>query len=278
MVKNLHPQLLALLALLTALPSLAQYQTQDTLAPPNQGTGDTGTEMLRSIELSTGAQHLSNDYGDWRDVTLRGAYGSGANVWQGELSAKREFGQNGSFLGLSDTVTISPDWFAMLSIGAGDGAFYLPQFRSDAFLYRKWLEQRNLVTSLGAGYYRAPDGHTDQSLSLGAVYYFSEPWILEAGVRYNYSDPGSIRSNQQFVAATYGTVGHDVVTARYGWGAEGYLAIASNVTLVNFDSHQASLSWRHWFNRKSGVLLAAEQYTNPSYQRQGITVGLFHQF
>ncbi len=260
MAAKFPPQLLTLLALTRALPAFAQYQP------------------LRSIELSTGAQHLSNGYGDWSDTTLRGSFESGANVWQGELSAKREFGQNGNFFGLSDTITFSPDWFAMLSVGAGDGAFYLPQFRSDAVLYRKWLEQRNLVTSFGAGYYRAPDGHTDRSLSLGAAYYFAQPWILEAGVRFNHSDPGAIRSNQQFVAVTYGSVGHDVVTARYGWGGEAYQAIASNVTLVNFESHQTSLSWRHWFNRKSGVLLAAEQYTNPSYQRQGITVGLFHQF
>lgn len=278
MAAKFLPQLFALIALTVSLPIRAQYQIPDAVGPTGTATRASSTDLLRSIELSTGAQHLSNDYGDWRDVTLRGSYEVGSSVWQGELAAKREFGQNGNFLGLSDTVTFNPDWFAMLSVGAGDGAFYLPQFRSDAFLYRKWLEQRNLVTSFGAGYYRAPDGHTDRSMSLGAAYYFTQPWILEAGVRFNYSDPGSIRSNQQFVAATYGTVGHDVVTARYGWGGEGYQAIASNVTLVNFDSRQTSVSWRHWFNRKSGVLLSGEQYTNPSYQRQGITVGLFHQF
>jgi YaiO family outer membrane protein len=278
MASKYFSQLLALLVLAVATPIHAQYQASDPVGVVGTVARSDSADPLRNIEISTSAQHLSNDYGDWRDVTLRGNYEVGPNVWQTELASKREFGLDGSYLGLSDTVTLSTDWFATLSIGAGDGAFYLPQFRADAFIYRKWLEKRNLITSFGTGYYRAPDGHTDRSLSLGAAYYFTDPWILEVGVRYNFSDPGAVRSNQQFVAATYGVVGHDVLTARYGWGGEGYQAIASNLSLVNFDSRQASISWRHWFNRRSGVLVAAEQYTNPSYQRQGLTVGLFHQF
>ena len=282
MAAQFRPTLLVLWALTAALPAMAQNQASDPATIPGaagpSGKPDGQRQSLSSFELSTTAQHLTNDYGDWRDVTLRGSFASGANVLQAELSAKREFGQDGNFIGLSDTLTFNPDWFGMLSVGAGDGAFYLPQFRTDAFLYRKWLEQRNLVTSVGAGYYHAPDGHTDRSISLGAAYYFVQPWILEAGVRFNHSDPGAVDTHQQFVAATYGRVGHDVIIAHYGWGGEGYQAIAQNITLVDFQSHEASLSWRHWVNAKTGVTLAAQQYSNPSYQRQGITVGLFHQF
>ena len=278
MAKRLFPSLLTLFSLAWVLSAHAQYQVSGPVAPASTATPLPSSDLLHSVELSTGAQRLSDNYGDWRDVTLRGSYKSGANVWQGEIAAKREFGQNGVFLGLSDTLTLSPDWFTRFSVGAGDGAFYLPQFRGDVFIYRKWLEQRNLVSSVGLGYYRAPDGHTDQSVSLGATYYFTQPWILEAGVRFNNSNPGGIKSHQQFVAVTYGTVGNDVVTARYGWGGEGYQAIASNLTLVNFESHQSSLSWRHWFNRRSGVVLSVEQYSNPSYQRQGLTAGIFHEF
>ena len=256
----------------------AQYQNPDSMGASGSATQVVNSDLPSRVELSTGAQQLSNGYGDWSDVTLRGSFSDRSNVWQAELAAKREFGQKGVFFGLSDTFTLSPDWFAMLAVGAGDGAFYLPQFRTDVFLYRKWMEQRNLVTSAGLGYYRAPDGHIDRSVSLGATYYFTQPWILEAGVRFNTSDPGAIRSQQKFAALTYGKVGSDVFTARYGWGGEGYQAIASNVILVNFDSYQYNLSWRHWFNRTTGTTLSAEQYTNPSYQRQGIAVGIFHQF
>jgi YaiO family outer membrane protein len=134
------------------------------------------------------------------------------------------------------------------------------------------------VGSVGVGYYSAPDGHSDRSLSLGLVYYFEAPWIAEGGVRLNSSNPGGIRTQQQFVALTYGHVKQDLVGARYGWGGEGYLSIAANTQLVNFRSNEASVTWRHWLNASTGVLIGANRYTNPLYKRAGLTVGVFHDF
>ena len=143
---------------------------------------------------------------------------------------------------------------------------------------RKWLPARNLVTTIGAGYYKAPDGHSDRSLLLGAAYYFDGPWIAEGGVRLNSSDPGSVRTTQQFIALTYGRQQHDVVTARVGWGGEGYLAIGPATQLVNFHSHEASISWRHWVRPDTALIVGANYYRNPLYNRTGATVGLLHEF
>jgi YaiO family outer membrane protein len=238
----------------------------------------TGTDPVRSLELSTGAQRLTNGFGNWRDVTLKGAYGLDKHLLQGELSAHRRFGEDGVFLGLSDTYTFNEDWYGSLAVGAGDGAFYLPRYRVDGTIYRKLLPNRNLVASLGLGYYKAPGGNSDQSVSLGAAYYFEAPWIVEGGIRLNRSSPGSVGTQQQFVAVTYGRNKQDLVTARYGWGEEGYLAVAANRQLVNFESREASVSWRHWFNPRTGVLVGANRYSNPSYRRSGVTVGVFHDF
>lgn len=237
-----------------------------------------GTEMQRSLELSSGFQNLSGGFGSWRDVTLRGAYELPSHLLQGELSATRRFNQDGSFLGLSDTYTLNEDWYSNLAVGFGDGAFYLPRYRVDATLYRKLLTDRSLVSSLGLGYYKAPDGHTDSSVSLGLVYYFSSPWIAEGGVRFNSSNPGAIRTQQQFAALTYGRFKQDLITVRYASGAEGYQTIATNAQLVNFKSREASLSWRHWFAPRTGFLIGASQYTNPSYTRSGLNIGIFHDF
>lgn len=238
----------------------------------------TGTDPVRNLELSTGAQRLTNGFGNWRDVTLRGAYGLDKHLLQGELSAHRRFGEDGVFLGLSDTYTFNEDWYGSLAVGVGDGAFYLPRYRVDGTIYRKLLPNRNLVASLGLGYYKAPGGNSDQSVSLGAAYYFEAPWIVEGGIRLNRSSPGSVGTQQQFVAVTYGRNKQDLVTARYGWGEEGYLAVAANRQLVNFESREASVSWRHWFNPRTGVLVGANRYSNPSYRRSGVTVGVFHDF
>ena len=232
----------------------------------------------RSLELSAGSQNLSAGLGNWKEVTVRGIYGSGPHTLQGELSQNRRFGQNGTFVGLSDTYTFNEDWFGWLSVGAGDGAFYLPRYRIDTSISRKWLEKKNLVTSLGLGYYNAPDGHTDRSVTAGLAYYFEAPWIVEGGVRLNNSNPGSIRSQQQFFALTYGRDKQDLVTARYGWGGESYLAIAANTQLVNFDSREGSIAWRHWVNPRTGWLLGVNRYTNPTYNKTGVTLGVFHDF
>ena len=262
--------------------ALAQPQTQ-TAAPSRVGVvpaqpAPTGTPMQRNLELSAGGQNLSGGFGNWRDVTLRGTYGLPSHVLQGELSQNHRFGVNGTFVGLSDTYTINDDWHGSVAVGAGDGAFYLPKFRVDATLYRKFLQGRNLVGSVGVGYYDAPTGYTDRSVSLGATYYFEAPWIVEGGVRMNTSNPGSVTSQQQFVALTYGRPKQNLVTGRYGWGSEGYLAVGTGAQLVNFDSREASLTWRHWVNANTGVLVGVNRYTNPSYRRSGAMVGIFHDF
>ena len=269
--------------LAVAVPAVAQTSSAGSGAvqpssvsatPPEQA----GTDPVRKLELSTGAQRLTNGFGNWRDVTLKGAYGLDKHLFQGELSAHRRFGEDGVFLGLSDTYTFDEDWYGSLAVGVGDGAFYLPRYRVDGTVYRKLLPNRNLVASLGLGYYKAPGGNSDQSISLGAAYYFEAPWIVEGGIRFNRSSPGSVDTQQQFVAVTYGRNKQDLVTARYGWGDEGYLAIAANRQLVNFASREASLTWRHWFNSRTGALVGANRYSNPSYRRSGVTVGIFHDF
>ena len=273
----------ALCILAVAVPVAAQTSAagSGSVQPgnlPAPSPEQAGTGPVRNLELSTGAQRLTNGFGNWRDVTLKGSYGLDKHLFQGELSAHRRFGEDGVFLGLSDTYTFNEDWYGSLAVGVGDGAFYLPRYRVDGTIYRKLLPNRNLVASLGLGYYKAPGGNSDQSISLGAAYYFEAPWIVEGGIRLNRSSPGSVDTQQQFVAVTYGRNKQDLVTARYGWGDEGYLAIAANRQLVNFESREASLTWRHWFNPSTGVLVGANRYSNPSYRRSGVTVGLFHDF
>ncbi len=255
----------------------ALAQTSDAgaerLAPPAEQTG-----LPRTLELDAGFQNLSRGFGSWRDVTLRGTYGLPSHVLQGELSVNRRFNKDGAFVGLSDTYTFNEDWYTNVAVGFGDGAFYLPRYRLDATLYRKWLAGRNLVTSVGAGTYKAPDGHTDNSLSLGLVYYFDAPWIAEGGVRLNSSNPGAIKTQQQFLALTYGRDKEDLITVHHAWGAEGYQTITASTQLVNFKSNESSISWRHWVTPRTGILVGANRYTNPFYNRSGLNIGIFHNF
>lgn len=273
MLKILFILLVSVLFYSSAVQAQVENQSQD-VSDARSTSKAMEVEMLR-LELSLGAQSLSNGYGDWKDLTIRSAYNVNQHVLQGEVAMSRRFNQDGLFVGVSDTYKFNEDWYGSLSAGVGDGAFYLPRYRVDGAIYRKMLPERNLVGSIGAGYYRAPDRHTDNILSLGLVYYFVSPWVLEGGVRFNNSQPGSINTQQQFVAATYGRDKHDLFIARYGWGKEGYLAIAANSQIVNFKSSEASLTWRHWFNPTTGMLISATRYSNPAYRRSGLNIGLF---
>lgn len=232
----------------------------------------------KSMELTVGGEELSAGYGNWTNETLLGSYQIDQHVLQMELSSKEEFRVVGTFVGIADTIVLDPDWFTRISVGAGDGAFYLPKIRGDIFLSRKWMENRNFITTVGLGEYDAPDGHIDRNLNFGGTYYFEQPWIVEAGFRLNRSNPNAISTHQQFVAVTYGSEKKDIVTARYGWGGEGYLTIADNVSLVDFESHESSLAWRHWLSPKLGLVSKIDYYVNPYYQRKGANIGLFYQF
>lgn len=273
MLKNLF--FLMLLALFYSSTVQSQVVDERQDAPVVAPTSASSQEEKLRFELSLGAQSLSNGYGNWKDLTVRSSYKTNQHLLQGEASMNRRFNQDGLFVGASDTYTFNDDWYGSLAVGVGDGAFYLPRYRVDTAIYRKFLPSRNLVGSVGVGYYRAPDGHEDSILSLGAVYYFAAPWILEGGVRFNNSQPGSVKTRQQFLAATYGRDKHDLFIVRRGWGTEGYLAIAANSQIVNFKSSETSLTWRHWLNPSTGLQVSATRYSNPAYRRNGVSVGLF---
>jgi YaiO family outer membrane protein len=251
----------------------AQAESADT-APPDTLV----RQSVRSLDVSSGAQHLTGGFASWRHLTVRGVTETGPHVLQGELSAKREFDTNGNFFGLTDTWSINDDWFTTNSIGAGDGAFYLPRYRYDGLLYRKWLPQKNLVSAFGLGYYRAPDGHIDRSVSVGGAWYFARPVVLEVGLRFNRSSPGDVNTHQQFVALSYNPDPANALAARVAWGSEGYQALTENTSLVNFDSKEASLTWRFRLSPRWGLNAGLNHYRNPTYERSGVDIGLTHQF
>lgn len=242
------------------------------------GAAPVGPAPIRAIELYGSHSNLTAGYPDWREAGLRGSWQAGPHLFQGELASVKRWGVSGTYLGLGDTYTFDEDWHGSLAVGAGDGAHYLPRYRVDGFVHRKLLPARNLVADLGAGYYRAPDGHTDRNLSIGATYYFPEmPLVLQGQVRFTNGSPGSVDTRQHFVAATWGRVKETTLTGRFGWGEEGYQSIGRNAALIQFRSRELSLAVRHWISKDWGVAVGGEHYRNPFYKRSGVTVGLFWQ-
>lgn len=222
-------------------------------------------------------QALSAAFPDWKETGVRLVHRSGAHVLRGELVGTRRWDERGAYASAGDTYEFNPLWYGSLAVGFGDGASYLPRVRVDAFLNRKLLAQNNLVSTVGIGYYKAPDGHIDRSLGLGAVYYFPMPLVIQGEVRFTTSNPGSVDTRQQFLAATWGREKQTLLTARHGWGSEGYQVIGRGSALVNFRSHETSIGVRHWMGANWGGFASLERYKNPTYERRGVTLGIFWQ-
>jgi YaiO family outer membrane protein len=230
----------------------------------------------RGAELYTAEHHLSQGYGNWHETGARGIFEMDQHQIAAEAITMKRFNESGNYFALGDTVVLDPNWYASLALGGGDGAAYLPRYRADAFLHRKLLDDKRLVTSLGIGHYKSPDDHRDDTISLGATYYFEQPWIMQGEVKHTHSNPGHVGTEQYFVAATWGLYKQTRITGRYGWGEEGYQSLGNgNGFISRFSSHQSSLSVQHWIGSNWGIKASAEDYKNPYYRRNGLSVAVF---
>lgn len=199
-------------------------------------------------------------------------------TWYGELSHQRRFGGEGWLATVGATQVWNDDWYGSLFAASSSGGEFLPKYRVDASISRKWLERRNLVTSLGLGSYRARDVHKDASVDLSARYYFDAPWIAEVGARSNWSDPGAVRAVRGRAVLTWGRDRKAYLTLRHEAGREAYQIVGPQTVLSNFSSRETSLTWRQWITAKDGFNLWLVHYDNPYYSRKSMEAGWFHGF
>ncbi|WP_367848138.1 YaiO family outer membrane beta-barrel protein [Rhodoferax sp. WC2427] len=200
------------------------------------------------------------------------------NSMTAELMQERKFGAKGGVLALAYTRVLNPDWFATGTLVVGNGGPNWAKWRTDMQISAKWLEQRQLVTS-GALYHAVFDGgRSDSGLRLSAALYLADPAVLEAGVTFNLSQPGSVNSDMPYVALTLGREGQQYLSLRVSNGTEAYQALGTGVQLVNFHSRTVGATWRRWVGPQWGFTAQAEHYRNPTYQRQTLGLGLFAQW
>lgn len=245
------------------------------LAWPNAWAQSGTPQGLRQGEIYSARDSLNGPFANWREIGFRGLYSMGPHLLAGEVATMQRFNEDGNYLALSDTLVFDQRWYGSLAVGAGDGASYLPRYRIDAFVNRKWLDDQRLVTSVGLGHDQATDAHKDDRLSLGLSLYLPSSWVLQGQAKFNRSRPGPIDTQQYFVAATWGQAGQTRITGRYGWGQEGYQSLGADAFISRFSSHQSTLSVQHWLGPKWGLKASADRYSNPFYKRQGLQLAVF---
>lgn len=259
------------LALLGNLPRPAQAQAESD-----------GPQGLRRIEMQAGHHRLSNGYANWQEASVRGDYRLDQHLWSAELLHADRFSERGSFVGLQDRVHIAPRWDVSVAYGVGDGANWLPRDRIDGFVHHTWGSHNNWVTHLGAGYYRASDEHRDRWGSLGLSVWLEPhvrtPLVVQGEVRWAQSNPGQVGTRQQFLALTWGHHGATQITARHGWGREGWQSLGDAIAITDFASRQDTLSVQHWVSSEWGFKLTADHYRNDSYNRRGVQLAVFREW
>jgi len=234
--------------------------------------------LTNYVETGGSYMTLTNGFGYWAGGYAHAVYDTGKDVWNGELNAQHEFGDSGAYFAVGDTHTINPDWYASLTFGTSAGGFFFPSFRTDAFLNKKWLRRKQWITTAGFGYYQAKDVHRDHIFYLGSTYYFAKPWIVESGMYFNVSNPGTVFAPAGFVAVTQGHDKHQYIVMRAGFGEEGYQLIGPTVALNQFQSQTLTITWRKWISNNWGFNFIGDYYHSPFYTRGGSSFGFFKEF
>jgi YaiO family outer membrane protein len=281
-----HFRKIAIVPILLALFAFRTNAQQDPTAasPPQQPGSDVPAApaldktLTNFIEAGGSYRQLSNGFGDWSGGYARGVFAEGNNIWSGEINGQHEFGDGGVYLAAGDTYKFNPDWYVSLALGTSVGGFFWPRFRADAFVNHKLLPRKNLIVTLGYGYYASKDVHRDQSLYFGTTYYFQKPWIIEDGIRFNISNPGVVFSPAGFVAVTEGTNKQHYVTVNAGFGEEAYQIVGPSTVLNRFESQNLTITWRQWTGKNWGFNFVADYYHSPFYQRGGGSFGFFREF
>ena len=277
--------------LLLAIASVAAAQ-QNT-APPAvqggppipQGSSIPGLSSLPiDLEgpgyLEFGGAHSSvtNGNPDWTDAYIRAFLSGGKNGWNLEATRQDRYGDTGWFYSAGWTRTLSPNWYTNVQAGTSSRCFFLPKWRVDGFINRKLLPKKQLVTTAGFGYDRYKTVQTAYRGTVGAAYYFSAPFVVQGGVTFTQSNPGSILARSQYIALSQGHDKEHFIVARAEIGREAYQLIGPSTALFDFPVQDYTVTWRQWVGFNWGFNFVAERYQNPYYTRTGGTIGFFLDF
>jgi YaiO family outer membrane protein len=268
--------------LLLTLALIPNAHGQDAPIPAQSVVSDNAPAQIKILTnyVESGGSYmaLSNGYGYWAGGYSRAVYQQGNDVWNAEINGQHEFGDAGVYFAAGDTHTFSPDWYGALTVGSSAGGFFWPRFRTDAFINHKNLGRKQLITTAGFGYYIAKDVHRNSNFFLGTTYYFEKPWIVEEGVYFNISDPGTIFAPSGFVAITQGRDKQQYITVRAGFGEEAYQIVGPTTVLTQFNSETFTITWRKWLGQNWGFNAVADSYHSPFYVRGGSSFGFFKEF
>lgn len=227
------------------------------------------------VELGGFHQPVSHQFGDWTGGYGRAVLSGRRDVWYLEAKYQEAFRDRGAWGSLANVHTFSDRVYTQLAVGGGSGDYVLPDLRLDGSLSMKLGRGRKVIATVGATLVDAKRGYDDKAAFGTLTWYAASGVLLEAGARFNTSNPGGVGSGRGTGAITLGRVGNRTVTLRGSAGTEGYQLTGTGAPLRRFRSQDAGIAWREWFGTRWGMVIGGDWYHNPFYTRAGATLGVF---
>ncbi|WKZ88225.1 YaiO family outer membrane beta-barrel protein [Ralstonia pickettii] len=219
-----------------------------------------------AIEAVLDTGHMSDGFGGATAVALRGMMVTSYGIWQAELDRQSRFGFAGQYGALSLTRDLSEDYYVLVGAGTGNSELF-SKWRVDVAGYRKFGPDRRFVAGIGAYYAQGQDSvRNDQGLVLSSLAYFPSV-VLEGGLRFNRANPGMVFGPSQYIAATIGNDEKRALVLRVEHAREAYQVLTTGTERADYNSMSYAIQWRERVARDLLLIVGAQYYHNPFYNR-----------
>lgn len=240
------------------------------LSPPIDALGGVKGQW---IEGTASVGHFSGaNYDNSQQYSLRYGAQFGAGALELETAYADRYGINGSYAGAAWTWAWSPKVYSTIGIGGGQSVLW-PDWRTDFSIFRKLDTAQPIVIGANIGYINARQDRSETRYGLDAIWYASPTAIWQTGFRIANAQPGSVAGNSQYLALTLGKAKESQWVLRAEHAREAYQFVGPFTQIVAFSSDTVGATWRKWFTPTQALILGADYYHNPSYNRSQLTVG-----
>ena len=266
---SVHPlATLATTALVACLAALLLFPRLTGAQAPLTG-GLTGA----SLEANVFGQGVTNRFGDWSGLYVRGIKPMTSDTWYADLLALRAFGLRGTQVGLAHRHDWNRRIFHAIGGNMGDGSPIVPRYRVDGSVGLRMGNRSQWQVTAGGSFVQSITELHDVAATGSIAWFAPRIVVLELSARLNTSNPGNVKSQRIAGLVTVTPSQRRSFSLRTIGGTEGWQIISSTRTLQQFASQEVSLSWREKLTPRWALSVQGDLYRNPFYLRSGVTLG-----
>jgi YaiO family outer membrane protein len=226
-----------------------------------------------SVELISGRSQVTGSHGHNTSFGVRVRHQRARDIWYLGVSHESAFGDDGWLGNISNTHTFNDKWSSHLSATTSMDAFFLPRYRFDAQLARRFGPKRVWQVTGSAMTRAAQDEHRDVGAGVGVFRFLPGGFAAETSVFWTHTSPEDIVTRRHHVGVMWFGRGREL-SARVGFGKESYMPIRPDSTMVAFNSYDVTGRWVEPISATVAVAITGTYYDNPHYRGTGYSVGV----